>query len=162
MLIFRENLEKLILAWREAEISFSRFSRKISILEYMLLHNSNINVDITHIFMCKKRLYVYQGQSKQKSKMGVVNKGRGRELKNRDKFNFVSKSLKYQIPLRKGSAHTMLADAKYWLTHPWLINFAHWFTLLFRFLLCFIFFRKPDFHINIFLSVFTDSKIMKK
>ena len=36
---------------------FLQFYRKMSILGYMLLHNSNINVAIAHILMCRISLY---------------------------------------------------------------------------------------------------------
>ena len=39
------------------KISFSRFYRKISILGYMLLHKSNINVAIANILLYRKSLY---------------------------------------------------------------------------------------------------------
>ena len=42
---------------REAKNRFLRFSRKISILDPMLLHNTNINVAIAHILVSRKRLY---------------------------------------------------------------------------------------------------------
>ncbi len=60
MLSFRENGEKLILRPRVAKISFSRFYRKLSILGYMLLHKSNINVTIAVILLYRKSLYNLQ------------------------------------------------------------------------------------------------------
>ena len=44
-------------AFRQAKISFSPFSRKVSNLGYMLLHNSYINVAIAVILMGRKSLY---------------------------------------------------------------------------------------------------------
>ena len=42
---------------------FSQFLPNLSILEYMLLHNSNINVAIAHILVGRNSLYDLQGQS---------------------------------------------------------------------------------------------------
>ena len=44
------------------KIGFSRFSQKVSILKYMLLHNSNLNVAIALAvtFMGRKSLYTLQ------------------------------------------------------------------------------------------------------
>ena len=68
MLTFCENRKKLVFGPRTAKIfSFWRFSQKLSILEYMLLHNSYINVAIAHILVCLKRLYDHQGRSCKKS-----------------------------------------------------------------------------------------------
>ena len=36
---------------------FSRFSRKVSVLAYMLLHSTYINVAIAHILVYRKSLY---------------------------------------------------------------------------------------------------------
>ena len=41
--------------------SFLRFSRKVTILDYMLLHNSYINVAIAVILLGRKSLYDLQG-----------------------------------------------------------------------------------------------------
>ena len=60
MLAFRENPQKLIWANCCVKIGFSRFSRKVSILEYMLLHKSNINVAIAVILLGRKSLYDLQ------------------------------------------------------------------------------------------------------
>ena len=45
------------------KISFSRFSRKVSILGYKLLHKFNINVDIANILVYQKSLYDLPGPS---------------------------------------------------------------------------------------------------
>ena len=42
------------------KITFSRFSRKVSILEYKLLHKFNINVAIANILLYRKGLYDLQ------------------------------------------------------------------------------------------------------
>ena len=41
----------------DEKISFSRFSRKLTVLDHMLLHNSYINVTIAHILVYRKCLY---------------------------------------------------------------------------------------------------------
>ena len=60
---------------------FMQFSPNLSILEHMLLHNTNINVAIAHILVCRNSLYDLQGQSYKNqwgakpSKVGVVKNG---------------------------------------------------------------------------------------
>ena len=56
-LLFEKITKNSFLASRHAKISFWRFSQKVSILEYMLLHNSYINVAIAVIFLGRKSLY---------------------------------------------------------------------------------------------------------
>jgi hypothetical protein len=51
MVHFGENRQKLIFALFLCQHKFSRFSFKVSILEYMLLNNSNINVAIAVILL---------------------------------------------------------------------------------------------------------------
>ena len=64
--------------WRK--ISFLRFSRKVSTLGYMLLHNTNINVAIAHILLYRKSLYDLQKPIYKKSS-GRVNHKNGRGQK---------------------------------------------------------------------------------
>ena len=64
--------------WRK--ISFLRFSRKVSTLGYMLLHNANINVAIAHILLYRKSLYDLQKPIYKKSS-GRVNHKNGRGQK---------------------------------------------------------------------------------
>ena len=56
-----KNAKLLFLATRYShKISFLWFSRKISILAYMLIHKSNINVAIANILLYWKSLYDLQ------------------------------------------------------------------------------------------------------
>ena len=88
-----------------SKIGFSRFSPNLSILEYMLLHNTNINVAIAHILMCRNKLYDHQGQSYENqqdaipSKMGVVKKGCGHELQKCRQGQFCSSWSKLPTPV---------------------------------------------------------------
>ena len=56
-LLFEIFAKNWFLASRGAKISFSRFSQELSILEYMLLHNSNINMAIANILLGQESLY---------------------------------------------------------------------------------------------------------
>ena len=58
MLTIWENREKPIFI--DIKFFFSQFSRKVSTLDYMLLHNSNINVAIAVILVYMKCLYNVQ------------------------------------------------------------------------------------------------------
>ena len=50
--LFFEKIKKnWFFTSREAKISFLKFSRKLSSLSYMLLHNANINMTIAHILV---------------------------------------------------------------------------------------------------------------
>ena len=46
-----------------SKIGFSRFPPNLSILEYMLLHNTNINVAIAHILAGRTKLNDRRGRS---------------------------------------------------------------------------------------------------
>ena len=61
-LFFEKIAKNEFLPIRDKKICFSRFSRKISILGHMLLHNSNINVTIANILVYQKSLYDLPGR----------------------------------------------------------------------------------------------------
>ena len=56
VLPFWENREKQIFSFAPPEIGFLRFSRKVSVLEHMLLHKLYINVAIANILLYWKSL----------------------------------------------------------------------------------------------------------
>ena len=60
-LLFEKIVKNSFLPLRHAKISFWRFSQKVSNLEYMLLHNSYINMAIANILRYGKSLYDHQG-----------------------------------------------------------------------------------------------------
>ena len=60
-LLFEKFAKNWFFASCGVKISFSRFSQEISILECMLLHNSYMNMAITHILHYQKSLFEHKG-----------------------------------------------------------------------------------------------------
>ena len=61
--VYKNEKKAMIGQSRVQKNGFSQFLPNLSILEYMLLHNTNINVAIAHILVCRNSLYDLQGQS---------------------------------------------------------------------------------------------------
>ena len=60
-LFFEQMAKNWFWSVTRGEISFWRFSQKVSLLEYMLLHSSYINVAIANILHYHKSLFDHQG-----------------------------------------------------------------------------------------------------
>ena len=84
---------------------FLRFSPNLSILEYMLIHNTKINMATAHILVYRNKLYDHQERSYENqwdaklSKVGVVKKGCGHELQKCGQGQFCSTWSKLPSPV---------------------------------------------------------------